>query len=69
MKKNIYPTTLEFHQDIKGGIASSTEITELIDSRNAISLKININRNDYQVADIKCALKELFEKVYLCFHE
>ncbi|NFD94616.1 hypothetical protein [Clostridium sporogenes] len=66
---NIYPTMLEFEKDIKDGITESTVVKELVDSRNAIHLKININRNDYPLEDIEHTLKELFQKVLQYFYE
>ncbi|ACQ53233.1 hypothetical protein HYH82_06490 [Clostridium botulinum] len=66
---NIYPTMLEFEKDIKDGITESTVAKELVDSRNAIHLKININRNDYPLEDIEHTLKELFQKVLQYFYE
>ncbi|NEZ46123.1 hypothetical protein FDF74_02715 [Clostridium niameyense] len=68
-KYNIYPTTLEFHHDIKNGITESTVVKELVDSRNAIHLKIDINRNDYPLEDIQHTLKEIFQKVLQYFYE
>lgn len=68
-KQNVYPTVLEFSKDIKDGITESTVAKELVDSRNAIHLKIDINRNDYPLEDIKHTLKELFQKVLQCFYE
>ncbi|EQB3099689.1 hypothetical protein [Clostridium botulinum] len=68
-KYNIYPTVLEFEKDIKDGITESTVAKELVDSRNAIHLKININRNDYTLEDIEHTLKELFQKVLQYFYE
>ncbi|KEI87586.1 hypothetical protein N492_11575 [Clostridium botulinum B2 267] len=69
IKHNVYPTILEFEKDIEDGITESTVAKELVDSRNAIHLKININRNDYPLEDIEHALKELFQKVLQCFYE
>ncbi|MDU6337127.1 hypothetical protein FDF69_07730 [Clostridium sporogenes] len=66
---NIYPTMLEFEKDIKDGITKSTVVKELVDSRNAIHLKIDINRNDYPLEDIQHTLKELFQKVLQYFYE
>ncbi|AJD26367.1 hypothetical protein [Clostridium botulinum] len=66
---NIYPTMLEFEKDIKDGITESTVVKELVDSRNAIHLKIDINRNDYPLEDIQHTLKELFQKVLQYFYE
>lgn len=69
MTEKLYPITLEFSKKLGDGVVSSSTQRELIDARNAIHIKIEINRNDYPVEEITKALNEVFQKVAQCFCE
>lgn len=59
-----YPVELTMKQDIEEGNAPSRRNPHvLIENENAITIKININSNDYYKEDVRKALNETFQLI------
>lgn len=65
---NLYPTKLEFLQPIGNGSVKSIFNNVLINSTEAISIKIEINSNLYQKEDVKKALNQACQRFLEYFY-
>lgn len=64
-----YPVNLIIKQDIEEGNAPSRRNPHLIlENENAISIKVDINSNDYYREDVKKALNKAFQLILGYFH-
>ncbi|SKB01182.1 hypothetical protein SAMN05443428_1549, partial [Caloramator quimbayensis] len=62
-----YPTTLVFKKGIANGIAK-TEDGLLIDSTNAITIRIDIDYNNYSLKQLREAINEVCQLIPEYFH-
>lgn len=63
-----YPIRIELKGDIGGGMVRSTRNEcEVRDSRGAVTLKIEVNSNDYPREKVEEAIKEICQTVVECY--
>lgn len=61
-----YPVTIKFNQSVSNGTAI-VDGNNITDSRDAITVKISIDRSNYEYNDVKEAIKEICQTILLYF--